>query len=176
MRIGSIGSNLYTQQSQQVDPTIKAQLDALGLKTTGSKQGDLAAIKAALAEQSQSGSASQVDDANKVATQQTSRELPWATLMSQLGIQQTGSKEGDFAAIGAAIEVKASKATTVSEKAEVKALQQDFAAIQSQDDSNSLQSQAQAATASAQNQQSGSFTGQNQLAELNKFFLLKMKA
>ena len=175
MSIGAIGSSFSSQQSQQIDEMLKTRLKALGLQSTGSVQGDLALLKSAQSGQSQSSSASQTDNANKVSTQiqasSQAQQLPWASLMNELGVKPTGSKEGDFAAISSAIEVKSSQATTTEQKSEVKALQQEFASIQSQNDSNSTQSVAQAASPSAQSQQSN-YTGQNQVAELNKYFLL----
>lgn len=165
--VSAIGFNPYVQSSTLIDPTIKAQLDSLGLQSTGNAQKDIAAIQAAKASQG-SNSAQNVDDANKASTLMSSQaqpsssaQPPWASLMQQLGLSLTGSKEGDFSAIATKLSSLQASAKTDSEKANVAALQAQFQAYASQADS------------SAQSSSSTPFAAeQNQIAQLNKFFLV----
>lgn len=169
--ISAIGFNPYIMPNQMVDPAIKTQLDALGLKPTGSKQGDLAAIQAAKSSQTQNSNNKNIADANKVSTQippqnQSIQQVqpPWAELMQKLGLTLTGSKESDIAAITKKLQTLEAQATSPDQKAEVATLKAEFQAITS----------AEASSGSNQvNTQSNAFAGQNQLAELNKFFLIQ---
>ncbi len=152
-----------------IDPSIKAQLDSLGLQPTGSKEGDLAAIKAALNEQSIN--TDKADKASSLmgAPDQNKPAPPWLTLLQELKIRPTGSKEGDFAAIAARLTTINSQATTQAEQAKVATLISNFNAL-----GGSLKAQASHDKSSElQAHKPIDYLGQNQVAELNKYFLIK---
>jgi|GEM_PF-2355609 len=166
--VSSISFNPYVQNKYVIDPTVKAQLDALGLNTTGSKDSDLEAILSAKTSQN-SNTSSITDQANKASTLMSSQvksgqqgQPPWFSLMQKLGISPTGSKEGDFAAISAKLSTMQSQATNEADKANVTNLQSEFQSLGGQ--SNSI--------SNAQAQSNPFDIEQNQTADLNKHFLV----
>lgn len=164
-------STSKTGSKPQIDPDILAQLQALGLQPTGSKEGDLAAINAAkTAKQAQQGQNIQGQQ-QKGGPQGAGQGQgpppgppPWESLMQSMGLSLTGSKEGDFAAINQKISEMEASAKTDSEKQNVSQLKSQYQAVQSQ------------ANAGGPSQGGGGqnqFTGMTQLAEMNKLFMLK---
>ncbi|MEI8388285.1 MAG: hypothetical protein WCG23_00225 [bacterium] len=155
--ISGIQFNPYINQKPPIDPQILIQLQSLGLKPTGSREGDLAAIQQA--KSGNTDSANNTDQANKASTLMASQTqqghkggAPWSSIMDELGIKGSGSAAGDAANISAII------------------------ATMQPNEASSIASRCQAVglSVSVQNAQSiDPYAGQNQVAEMNKFFLLK---
>ncbi|MDD3012677.1 MAG: hypothetical protein PHC34_03130 [Candidatus Gastranaerophilales bacterium] len=158
--ISSISFNNSYLQRYVINPTVKAQLEALGKSSTGSEEGDLAILQAAKTSQN-SDTSNTTDKANKVSTLMTSQtqssqqgQPPWFSLMQELGISPTGSKDGDFAVISAKLSTMQSQATNEADKAKVTSLQSQFQAFGGQANSTPFAA------------------AQNQVSEMNKFFLV----
>lgn len=150
-------SGYSSSSTQQIDPSIKAMLDKLGLTSTGSQDKDIAAIKAAVAAQNSQQSDSTDSTAQSSSEQKhsgTPPTSPYASLMSELGISSTGSMDGDVSAISSKISELSSSATTEEDKVKAASYQTQFANIQSQASNPPFS------------------TAQNQTASLNKFFML----
>lgn len=158
MNINSINSmNIFKKQYS--DPQMLSMLQALGIKPTGSIEGDIAAISKAQAQ-------NQIKeiDSDKAAfpMKGAKPELPpWVALMESLGLKPTGSKEGDYALLMARVAELRATASTDSQKSNVDSLESQIATLFSQGES--------AATGNIQD----SFIGMNQLGAMNKqFFML----
>lgn len=102
---------------------------------------------------SQQVAASGEDEAQDTNIQQGPPAPPDVVLqfMNKLGVQPTGSKEGDLAVMTAKIDSLEASAKTPSEKANVQSLRSELSSVLKAGDS----------------------VGANQLAALNKFFMLK---
>jgi len=172
--VSSLGLSTGISSVQQaLTPQTKAQLEKLGIDTTNintEEQGQ-AALKSAQASQknenTQNSSASQnIDQANKASSLIGSQsggqgQAPtWVSLMEKNGISPTGSIDGDKQAVTSAL------SRMDSTQAQSLAAQFQAAGLSVKAPDNSQQTNAQ---------KSDPFTGQNQLSELNKFFLIKQK-
>jgi hypothetical protein len=147
-----MNSKIYT------DPQIKAQLEALSLQPTGTKEGDLQAIKEALEK-------TKPDSSNKTTqSPQTPPEI--AAFMGSIGLEPTNSKEGDEIAVQNRLNQLESQATNESEFNSVKSLRSVWAQLTSSASSGESSFQQQSTS-------TDSFAGQNQLAKINKWFLVK---
>jgi hypothetical protein len=137
--VSSISSISSSSSQVYPDPSIKAILDSLGIQPTGSTAGDMAAIKAALAENSSSSSSENSNNSSSSSSQSNKSgggpggEPPWAGLMQELGISLTGTKEGDFAAIQEAISNLESQSQDDADKAKASSYQSQFDNIVKQD-------------------------------------------
>jgi len=92
----------------------------------------------------------------------TLQEPPWFQLIKQLGLEPTGSKEDDFKAIAAKIDLLESQAGSQSQKSEVKNIKARFVEICGGTVSDTQQPEKSDLT--------NTFASLNQLAQLNKFF------
>ncbi len=169
--IPRINFNQRLKLKPPIDPNIKARLDALGLQSTGSKEGDLAKIKAAMDEQGIN-----TDKADKASSlpglKEKEKPIPlWISLMEELNVKPTGTKEGDFAVISAKLSTMSSQATTEAEQNKVIGLTFQFNAVggglNMQPEKNNF--------FQAQVNKPVDYTGQNQMADLNRYFLVKRK-
>ncbi len=170
--ISRINFNQRFKLTSPIEPSIKAQLDALNLQPTGSKEGDLAAIKGALDEQGIN--TDKADKASSLMGVQSDKDKPippWASLMEELNVRPTGTKEGDFAAISTKLSTMSSQATTEAEQTKATSLTSQFNAL-----GGSLNMQPNKTDSSQPPvEKSIDYTGQNQIAELNRWFLVKRK-
>lgn len=143
--------------NQQADPQIKAQLEALGLTSTGSKEADLEAIKKAL-------EAKKPDNDNKIMPPpQTPLEI--AAFMRSIGVEPTNSKEGDALVVENRIRQLESQATSPAELDKVQNLKTTWEQLTASASSGGTSFQQQSSS-------TDSFAGQNQLAKINKWFLV----
>lgn len=122
-----------------------------------------------------------VDEADKSSKQQAQQAQkqqgqqipPWFNLMAQLGLEPTGSKEGDLAAITQKISQMEAQATSEEQKAEIASLNALVTSLFGTSVSGGVSASEKTAEGSAQtNINTPSYTGQNQLAQMNKFFML----
>lgn len=157
-----IGFNPNIQMKPPIDPKIKTQLDELGLKPTGTKEGDLAAIQDALLKKAQETSGLQQN--GDCPPPQTPEEI--AKFMRSIGLQPTNSKEGDDIAIRSKLNEMEVKATSQAELNTVESLRSTFAQLIASASSGGSSFQGQSTTCD-------SLAGQDQVAKLNKWFLLK---
>ncbi|MFH0702173.1 MAG: hypothetical protein V2B14_01360 [bacterium] len=147
--ISNIASSFLTSSVQPISSETKAKLEKLGIDTSNIRteaQGQ-EALKSA-----------NIDNENKASTLMKDKHPPqgqppaWISLMQQNGMSPTGSIDGDKAVVSA----------TLASMDPDKAI------------SLALQFQAAGLSVDAPNQQqTDTFVGQNQLAEMNKHFLLK---
>lgn len=100
----------------------------MGLKPTGSRDGDLKLIDEALAKKANPTENSGVP---AKSAQKPSPQTPpaVASFMQKLGLSPTNSKEGDHAAITAKLAEISGKAQTPTEKMQVDSLNSEFQAI-----------------------------------------------
>ncbi|OGI17441.1 MAG: hypothetical protein A2255_04790 [Candidatus Melainabacteria bacterium RIFOXYA2_FULL_32_9] len=155
MRI-EFNSNFH--RKSPIDPATKTQLDALGLKPTGSREGDLAAIEDALKLSKENA----IDNNGIMPPPQTPPEI--AAFMRSIGLEPTNSKEGDLIAVTNRLNQLEAQATSQSDLNEVNSLKSEWA---------QLTNSAGSSDSHKQNASSNLFTGQEQLAKLNKLFLNK---
>ena len=155
--ISGIQFNPYINQKPPIDPQMLMQLQSLGLKPTGSRESDLAAIQQA--KSGNTDTANSTDQANKASTLMASQMqqgqkggAPWQSIMEELGIKGSGSAAGDAANISAIIAtMQPDKATSIASSCQAVGL-----------------------SVNVQNAQPiDPYAGQNQVAEMNKFFLMK---
>lgn len=157
--IGSVNASSLSFSStsiQQLLPETKAKLEKLGIDTSSVKTESQGQLILKSVEGSQGTNSSQnVDNSNKASTAQKpppgGQQPEWISLMQENGISPTGSIEGDKAAVSALL------SSMESEKAQTLATQ--FQAVGLD-------------VSPSSNQQQDALAGQNQLAELNKFFLV----
>jgi len=161
--------------NKQVDPVILAMLKKLGLTSTGNQQLDIQNIKKVVQEQGQQtggvNSFSEIDQINKASTQVAALlngEPAWISLMQELGLQPTGSKEGDMTAISQKINALESRAVTKEELEKVADYKTQFSSYFGVPVGGTKSVDDLAAT-----QQVNPTAGIEQLAELNKHFLVK---
>ena len=151
-----IDFNPVIQGRPPIDPGIKSQLDALGLKPTGSREGDLAAIQAAMTKSSETKG---IENNGMMQAPQTPPEI--AAFMRSIGVEPTNSKEGDLIAVTSKLDQLEAQATSSADIANVNSLKATWAQLTS------------ASAESDKQSTSDAFVGQAQLAKLNKFFLNK---
>lgn len=106
---------------------------------------------------------SNTQDADKASTlasaqQGSQAQPPWYSLMQQLGLSLTGSKESDFVAISAAISSLQSQAQNGTDKAKIASFQAQFQSYGGQTNTTPFTAE------------------QNQNAAINKHFLLSNKS
>lgn len=133
--------------------------------TQASKDATEAAGSIASAQQTQT---SQNTQKTQPATQ-SSTEVPWVTLMSQVGLVATGDLDKDYASFNEKISLMSASATTPEDKANIAQLEAQASVVfvqqtQTAQSSNSNQSNTQALTATA--------TGADIVAMLNKMYFL----
>ncbi len=154
-----IGANPFIQARPPIDPITKAKLDQLGLKPTGSREGDLAAIQNALTGQAEkTGEQKGPQNWPQMPPPKTPDEI--ASFMQKLGLNPTNSKEGDHAAITTKLATLETIAKTDSEKQNV----------------NTLKGELKTLIESVQGKQPPppeAMTGMQQLGLMNKFFMVK---
>lgn len=105
-------------------------------------------------------------------TTQSSTEVPWATLMSQVGLTATGDLDKDYASFNEKISLMSASATTPQDRANVAQLEAQANIVfvqptQTAQASNSNQSNTQGAMATA----TATATGADIVAMLNKLYL-----
>lgn len=142
--ISSISGVSTSSSTQSIDTETLALLKKYGLKPTGSKSADLAAIAAAKSQETEaSGTTKSTSSTKEAQSAQGSQsppagkgESPFASILSQLGIKETGTKDGDIAAITSALTTMQASATSEQDKAKVATIQAQFAQVQNQMNSN----------------------------------------
>lgn len=112
-----------------------------------------------------------VDSANKVGSQMGAQggqqALPWSNMMNDLGLKESGSKEGDIKAISTKLDLMKTEATSPADKAELASLEKEFESVKAMAGSM----QPPQAPAELQN----STAGIEQLGDINKLMLVKKK-
>lgn len=125
--VSSLGGNSSSISTVSAE-TLK-KLKELGLTSTGNEIIDKANIKKAEASKAEENSGAQ----NQAAQQQGSKpSSPYASIMSELGISETGDLDSDKEAIEAAISKLTSDAKTEAEKTNVENIQAQWTALQAQ--------------------------------------------
>ncbi len=146
-----------------------------GIRQTGDSEKDLRALYAAMyaesvteleSAQATTNSGNQGSQPTQSTLAQNSSNVPWATLMGQVGLQATGNYETDYAAFNDKISLMQSAALSPQDKASVDQLTAEAAVVFVPPE----QSTAQAA--SSQNQTPQQPTGADITAQLNKLFLV----
>lgn len=119
---------------------ISTLLSQYGISKSGNIQTDIAALKKLMTERGESTSSidgfanmlSQIDKAKSTQTQEAppaseKKGPPWNSLMQKLGLELTGSIEGDFMAISKKLSEMSKSATTGEQKAYIASLKAEFA-------------------------------------------------
>jgi hypothetical protein len=160
--LSSIGSSFSASSTQKLSEQTKAKLESVGVDTSGIKtesEGQQI-LKSSMNAQGVN-SAQNTDQANKASTimqhNQPGPPPAWVSIMKQNGITPTGKIDGDKTAVASAL--------TNMNPAEAKSLASQF------------QAAGLAVTAPNDSQKADSFkvdpfAGQNQLANLNRHFLV----
>lgn len=167
--VSSVGSAFSTSSNQSLTAQTRLKLEALGIdaKNIKTETEGQEILKLYQANQNTQGTstAQNTDQANKASTmmQQSGQAQPpaWLSLMKQNGISPTGSIEGDKTAVQTAL-AKMDPAQAKSLASEFKAVGLDVEVTNDSQQNNTMQSDA--------------FAGQNQLAQMNRFFLLNKTA
>ncbi len=148
---------IRANKTDPVDYQLKKKLEELGIQPTGSKESDLQAIKEATGK-------SGTDSTDKITqAPQTPPEI--AAFMRGIGVNPTNSKESDAIAVSNRLNQLETQAAKKSDITLAQGLKAEWAQLT-----------ASAPSEGAGSQQSGSgdsFAGQNQMAKINKHFLIK---
>jgi hypothetical protein len=164
--VSSLGSAFSTSCNQSLSAQTRLKLESLGIDTKNIKTETEAQeiLKLYQSNQNTQGvnSSQNTDQANKVSTlisqQPNQGQLPaWISLMELNGISPTGSIDGDKAAVKSAL--------AKMDPEQAKSLASQFQAV-------GLPVEATNDSQQNNTMQADAFAGQNQLAEMNKFFLL----
>jgi len=110
----------FLKKIYQPSPQILEQLNMLGLRPTGSLEGDIAIIKKAIGNK-------EINDtsaAHPIMPPKTPVEMQ--TFMNSIGISATNSKEGDYTAVMSRLSYLQSLAKNREEQNEVKNLRSEF--------------------------------------------------
>ena len=150
-----------TVKLAKLDPAdyqIRKKLEELGINPTGSKEGDLEAIRQATGK-----SGTEAAQGNKPAAQ-TPPEI--ASFMKSIGATPTNSKEGDELAVRTRLQQMETQAATPADKSRVEGYKAEWAALTASAAPQSAGAQQNTGTGDA-------FAGQSQLAKMNRHFLVK---
>ena len=185
MSVGSISANpLYTLSIQCryfgtaiSEDKIKDLMTQYGIKPSGNASYDVQALYDAMYTEASSDvkmAQASFNTQSSQSSQQSSQpevvgstaDVPWANLMSQVGVPLTGTFEGDYNAFNQRINAMSIAATTQQEKASIDQLEAEASIVFVQPDQPS---QASSQTDSKPQQQ---VSGADIIAQLNKMYLL----
>lgn len=189
MNIGAIGTNsissLYSTSTEYkyFGTTISSDrlqdlMERYGIIQTGDSETDLRALYQAMMgdavselknAQTATNTRSKVGEPSQLTQAQNASNVPWATLMGQIGLSVTGDFATDYQAFNSKISVMNASATTPQDKASINQLVAQATVVFIQPS----QSTAQASSLQPQGQNSQpQFTGADIQAQLNRLFLV----
>lgn len=173
MTIGAVSSYQYSSnvQYQYFGTTVSTDrltqlMEEYGVQKTGDSQTDLQALYQAMystasTEVTESQKGAQNNNSSN-ASDGSSTNIPWASLMGQVGLMATGDLATDYATFNSKISEMQSSATSQDQQASVSLLQAEASTVFVQ--------QSGAAGASSQGQQT-QVSGADITAQLNKLYL-----
>lgn len=189
MNIGAIGTNsissLYSSSIEYkyfgtTIPSDRLQdlMERYGIIQTGDSETDLRALYQAMMgdavselknSQAATDTRSKVGEPSQATQAQNSSNIPWATLMGQIGLSATGNFATDYQAFNDKISAMNASATTPQDKASINQLVAQATVVFIKPE----QSTAQAASSQSQAQNSQpQLTGADIQAQLNRLFLV----
>lgn len=185
MTVGAINyspsSYYYTSASQGrifgtsvSDDSIQILMDQYNIKQTGNQDYDLQQLYNAMYSDAESYVTSVKTAANQKQIQENKSEqeaveaqnasnVPWATLMQQIGLSATGNLTADYNAFNNTISIMQASARTPQEKASISQLQSQASVVFVQSDQSGTSFQGQGSSASV--------SGADILAQLNKMYM-----
>lgn len=176
MTIGAISSSAYNYSTTEYDyfgttisnSRLQDLMEQYGIKPTGDSDVDIKALYQAMhstasSNISQAQAASQEQKDSQATAAQNSNNVPWATLMSQIGLSATGKFDTDYTAFNNRISSMSVNASSQQDKASINQLQAQASIVfvqQNQTTQNTAQTSSQ------------NFSGADITAQMNKLFIV----
>lgn len=155
---------------------LQSLMEKYGIRTTGDQDKDLEALYQVMYSEAASEAAETLGSVatqpvnNQTVQDAASTQIPWANLMTQVGLSATGNLEDDYAAFNNQINaMKASGASSQSDRAYISLLMAQAGVVFVQDTSTT---QAAASSARSAQPQAQSVSGVDIIAQLNKMYML----